>query len=87
MKGIGYVVGAYYKDNLPASVFLAPLSIIPWMLISGIFIKIESLPVYIQALTWVCYIRFGIEGLLITLYGYNRCGAGATKKLLEAKVT
>lgn len=84
-QSLGHIIGAVYMDNLSAAVYIAPLSCIPFMLISGIFVKVSSMPVYMQWMTWASYIRFGIEGLLITMYGFNRCGSDASTRLLEAK--
>lgn len=84
-QSIGYIIGATFMEQLQASVFLATISCVPFMLISGIFVKVSAMP---DSIRWLCslsYIRFGVEGLLITLYGFNRCGEGASQKLLEAK--
>ena len=72
-QSLGYMIGAVYMNNLAAAVYMAPLSCIPFMLFSGIFVKISALPPYMGWLTWFSYIRFGIEGQLVAPLLQSKC--------------
>lgn len=82
---IGLYLGAAFHDNIPAAVFLGPMSCIPFILFSGIFIRVSSMPSHLSWLSYLDYMRFSFEGNIVSLYGFGRCGANATSGLLAAK--
>ncbi|RWS04409.1 ABC transporter-like protein 12, partial [Dinothrombium tinctorium] len=83
---LGYITGALFMYNVPASVFLGPtVCIIPFMLVSGIFVKIKSMSPLFASISYFSYLRFAMEGVLVALYGFGRCGDEASQKLVEGK--
>ncbi|XP_015793118.1 ATP-binding cassette sub-family G member 1-like [Tetranychus urticae] len=77
----GLAVGSFFVHNVTAAVFLGPASCLPLLLFSGFLVKIETMPAILRPLTNLSYIRFGFEGVLISLYGFFRCGKGTMEKI------
>lgn len=70
---VGILFGTYYVKSVENAVFLAPLSMAPVFLLSGFFGKLSAIPLVLKPIAYVSYVRYAFEGLLITLYGMNRC--------------
>ncbi|XP_053206877.1 ATP-binding cassette sub-family G member 1-like [Panonychus citri] len=77
----GLAIGSFFVHNVTAAVFLGPASCLPLLLFSGFLVKIETMPALLRPLTNLSYIRFGFEGVLISLYGFFRCGKGTMEKI------
>lgn len=85
-QSIGLIFGALFMKSPMSAVFLAPLSLLPSFLFSGFLVKIENMPTIIQPLSWTSCVRFSMEGVLISLYGYGRCTSDAKQMTLVKHV-
>jgi len=72
-QSIGLLVGALWVRRPDMAVFVAPVSTLPFILLSGFFVKIASMPSYLRPLTLISYWRYAFEAIIITIYGQNRC--------------
>lgn len=70
---VGLLFGAIFIKYLQTAVFVAPVSTLPLILISGFFVKIKTMPALIRPLTNISYLKFAFEALVIAIYGYDRC--------------
>lgn len=73
---VGILFGTYYVKSVENAVFLAPLSMAPVFLLSGFFGKLSAIPLVLKPIAYISYVRYAFEGLLITLYGMDRCHTG-----------
>lgn len=73
-QSFGYFIGALLMENVSASLFFGPLSCFPIMCLSGFFVKIKNIPEFYRPFALLSYMKFAVEGLLVSVYGFGRCG-------------
>lgn len=52
--------------------FIVPALCIPSLLFSGFFIKYNEMPAFLQPLSHISFFRFGFEGAINAIYGFDR---------------
>jgi hypothetical protein len=57
---------------LQVSVFVVPASNIPLVIFSGFFLNLRDVPKWLRWLSDVSYFRYAFEGVVLSVYGYNR---------------
>ncbi|XP_063709394.1 ABC transporter G family member 2-like [Culicoides brevitarsis] len=67
---LGLVAGAAF--SVKHGVFLLPATSIPMLIFSGFFIRFDELFSFFKPFTYVSYFRYGLEGSVQAIYGYNR---------------
>ncbi|RWS25431.1 ABC transporter sub-family G-like protein 1 [Leptotrombidium deliense] len=83
--GFALVTGTIFMNNIPAAVFCGPTMFVPFVLFTGVFVKIKSMSKFFISVSYISYLRFGFEGLVVALYGFNRCGQHLSQELLQGK--
>ena len=69
-QGIGLLLGALF--DIQVAVFLAPTGCIPFVLFGGFLVNLNSVPYYMSWMSYFSFMRYGFEGSMLAIYGYNR---------------
>ncbi|XP_034242885.1 ATP-binding cassette sub-family G member 1-like isoform X2 [Thrips palmi] len=69
-QSIGLVVGAAMK--VEHGVVFGPLAILPFTIFSGYFVLMKDAPSYMQWLFHASYLKYGLSGCMLAVYGYGR---------------
>ncbi|XP_054261383.1 ATP-binding cassette sub-family G member 1-like [Macrosteles quadrilineatus] len=69
-QSLGLFIGA--SLTVEKGVYIGPVLNVPILLFSGFFVSINSIPGTLRWLSEISYIRYGFEGTIQAVYGYNR---------------
>jgi len=66
-QSLGVLIGAI-APTIKAGVSAAPLAVLPHLIFCGFFINLSNLPLPVQWLQYLSFVRYSFEGLIINEY-------------------
>ncbi|XP_014614696.1 PREDICTED: ATP-binding cassette sub-family G member 1-like isoform X2 [Polistes canadensis] len=69
-QAIGFIVGVGL--TVQNGVIFGPLIILPFTIFSGFFVHLNDAHPYLHWLFHMSFLKYGFEGTMITIYGYDR---------------
>jgi ABC-type multidrug transport system permease subunit len=64
---IGFFIGSFFKDAGRAA-SLGPVALLPLMMFSGIYNKINDIPAWIAWMQYISPFRYGLQMILVNQY-------------------
>lgn len=77
-QGIGLMIGAVF--NVVNGTFMGPTLAVPLMMFAGFGVSLRDIPSYLKWGPYLSYLRYGLEGLVGAIYGYDRPILDCTEK-------
>lgn len=72
-ESIGAMCSAIFMDNPMAAAVAAGAVPLPMTLFGGFLVKYSRMPIYMQLASWLSLLKYAFEGIMVTMYGMNRC--------------
>ncbi|XP_077285387.1 ATP-binding cassette sub-family G member 1-like [Arctopsyche grandis] len=67
---IGLIMGVAFSVQM--GIFSLPAMSIPMLIFSGFFLRFDEIPHYMKPFSCISYFGYGFEGLLLSVYDYDR---------------
>ncbi|KAG8287956.1 ATP-binding cassette sub- G member 4 [Homalodisca vitripennis] len=83
-QSLGLFIGAAL--TVEKGVFIGPVINVPILLFSGFFVSLSSIPSCLRWVADVSYIRYGFEGTMTAVYGFNRTSMHCSEPYCHFKI-
>jgi ABC-type multidrug transport system ATPase subunit len=73
-------IGAWVAPSLTSSLLAGPISLLPLLLFSGVFVRTKIMPSILQVFANFSYLRNSFQLMIHSVYGFDRCANLELKK-------
>lgn len=76
-QSYGLILGSLFVNSVTAATFLGPVTTLPWYLFTGFTKRLKRIYGPLRTASNFMYTRHIFEGLIETVYGFERCNCSA----------
>lgn len=66
-------ISAIFLENPMSAIYVGPIVMLILMSLCGFFIKIPHMPYYIRPISYLSFLRFGFECIMVAIFGHSLC--------------
>ena len=83
---IGTFTGILMSNDIISAALVTVASSMPALFFAGFLVRYSSMPWFFRPMTYVSYMRYGFEALLIIIYGFDRCSPTLERENFVEKI-
>lgn len=72
-QGLGFLIGILCVRSFNITIIVSSSILLFLFLFSGFFVKTDQMSPYVEWITYISFIRFSFESIIILIYGRGRC--------------
>lgn len=72
-QNVGIIISVLLSRNLVQIAFTSIMITVPMMIFCGYFKRYYLMSWYLQPFAFISFVKYGFEGILVTIYGFERC--------------
>lgn len=76
-QSYGLILGALFVNSVTSATFLGPVTTLPWYLFTGYTKRLQRMGPHLRSASKLMYTRHIFEGIMTTVYGFERCNCSA----------
>jgi ABC-type multidrug transport system permease subunit len=70
---LGMLIGIVLANDVISAALVTMAMTLPQIMFAGFLVRLSGMPWFYRPLTYLSYLRYAFESLMITIYGFGRC--------------
>ena len=83
---IGTFTGILMSNDIVSAALLTVASTMPAIFFAGFLVRASGMPWYFRPMSYISYMRYGFESLLVVIYGFGRCSPTLERENFVEKI-
>lgn len=80
---LGSFIGILLSNDIVSAVLAACAFTVPLLIFAGFLVRYSAMPWFFKPLSYISFMRYSFEGLLVTIYGFDRCSQSTGSTFIE----